>query len=75
MNSQKSDGRRKPAYKIEINTSTGQPAGLEKTRKIIQTELDKEIQFNKLCSKIKLEDFRQKRSEKQNLDRRAKRIK
>jgi hypothetical protein len=75
MNFKSSDGRKKPAYKIEINTSTGQPAGLAKTRKIIRTELDKEIQFQKLNSRIKIEDFRQKRSEKQNSERRAKRTK
>jgi len=70
----KQDGRRKPAYKIEIDTSSGRPAGLARTHKIIKTENDKEIQFQKLCTRIKLEDHRQTRSENQREERRAKRI-
>jgi len=69
----KQDRRRKPAYKIEIDTSSGRPAGLARTRKIIKTEEDKEIQFQKLCSKIKIEDYRQTRAANQREDRRAKR--
>jgi len=58
--------------KFEVN---GIPAGLKKSHKIIRTERDKEIQFMKLCSQIKLEDFRSNRAENQRLDRRQKRNK
>ena len=52
---------------------SGPPAGLAKSHKIIRTEKDKELQFLKLCSKIKLEEFKEERSENQRNDRLAKR--
>ena len=49
------------------------PAGLQKTRKLIRTEKDREIQFLKLCALINFENTRQERSEKQRNERRMKR--
>ena len=49
------------------------PAGLTKSHKIIRTEKDKEIQFLRLCSQIRLDDFKQERSERQRIERRTKR--
>jgi hypothetical protein len=48
-------------------------AGLQKSRKIIRAEILKEAQFAKICSQIRLEDFKKKRAEKQKNDRIAKR--
>ena len=58
------------AVKIE---HPGRPAGLAKTRKIQRTERDREIQFLKLCSQIRLEDFKKDRAENQRNSRRLKR--
>ena len=51
----------------------GTPAGLAKTRKIIRAEKDREIQFMKICAKIRLQDCKKTRAEKQRNDRKAKR--
>ena len=64
---------KKQESKIQPHGISGTPAGLLKTRRIIQTENDKEIQFQKLCSKIKLEDFKSERAEKQRNERKSKR--
>ncbi len=50
------------------------PAGLARTHRIIRTQKDKEVQFLKLCSAIKLEDFKNLRSENQRNARRIKRL-
>lgn len=49
------------------------PAGLQKTRKLIRTEKEREIQFLKLCAQINLENARHERAEKQRNERRMKR--
>ena len=56
--------------KIEIS---GRPAGLAKSRRMIKTEKDKEIQFMKLCSQIRLDDYKKDRAEQQRNDRILKR--
>jgi hypothetical protein len=48
-------------------------AGLQKSKKIIRAEILKEAQFAKICSQIRLEDFKKKRAEKQKNERIAKR--
>ena len=58
--------------KYEIN---GTPAGLARTRKIIRTEKDLEIQFIKLCCQIKLDDYKQDRAQFQRNERLNKRKK
>ena len=55
------------------NEISGRPAGLTKSRKIIKTEKDKEVQFLKLCAQIRLNDFKNERADKQRNDRRLKR--
>ena len=57
----------------EIIDNCGTPAGLAKTRKIIRAEKDREIQFMKICAKIRLQDCKKTRAEKQRNDRKAKR--
>ncbi|MBN2167272.1 MAG: hypothetical protein JW717_13430 [Marinilabiliaceae bacterium] len=52
---------------------SGTPAGLAKSHKIIRTEQNKELQFLKLCSQIKLDKFKQERSENQRFERKRKR--
>lgn len=64
---------KKQESKIHPHEILGIPAGLVKSHRIIKVETDKEIQFNKLCAKIKLEEFKQNRTEKQRNDRRNKR--
>jgi hypothetical protein len=49
-------------------------AGLARTHKIIRIEHEKELQFMKICSQIKFDDFREKRSENQREERRLKRL-
>jgi hypothetical protein len=58
---------------IEKTEILGRPAGLAKTRKIIRAEKEREFQFLKLCSQIRLNDYKQKRAEEQMNERRAKR--
>ena len=63
--------RRTPEFvKIEHN---GTPAGLTRTHKIINAQRDLEIQFSKICCQIRLEDFKQGRSERQREERKLKR--
>ena len=59
---------------LEKIENSGAPAGLAKTRKLIRAEKDMEIQFMKLCSKIKLNDCKKTRAEKQRIERKSKRI-
>ena len=49
------------------------PAGLARSHKIMKAEHDREIQFIKLCSQIRLDDFKELRSERQRNERSAKR--
>ena len=59
--------RKAPEYKkIE---GYGSPAGLARTHRLIRVERDLEIQFIKICSQIKLDDFRKVRSENQRDER------
>ena len=55
------------------DTSSKAPAGLAKSRRLIRTQKDKEIQFIKLCKMIRLEDYKKDRADKQKHDRRLKR--
>jgi hypothetical protein len=48
-------------------------AALARSHRLIRIEKKKEIQFMKLCSQIRLYDFKQKRSEHQREERRLKR--
>jgi len=58
-----------------IDTSSNMPAGLQKSRKMIRAQRDREIQFLKLCTMIKIDDFKQSRAERQKQDRIQKRQK
>ena len=58
------------AEKIE---HPGRPAGLAKSRKIQRAERECEIQFLKLCSQIRIDDFKKERAENQKNERRLKR--
>lgn len=49
-------------------------AGLARTHKIIRIENGKELQFMKICSQIRLNDFKAKRSDNQREERRLKRL-
>jgi hypothetical protein len=49
-------------------------AGLARTHKIISIEKVKEIQFMRLCSQIRLDDFKKKRSDNQREERKLKRV-
>jgi hypothetical protein len=49
-------------------------AGLARTHKIIRIEKGKEIQFMKICSQIRLDDFKQNRADCQREERRLKRL-
>ena len=51
----------------------GTPAGLARTHRLIRFERDLEIQFIKVCSQIKLNDYRKVRSESQREERLSKR--
>ena len=46
---------------------------LNKTKRIIRTEKSREIQFLTLCSRIRIDDFKNERSEQQRQERSAKR--
>ena len=48
-------------------------AGLARTHKIIRIENVREIQFMKICSQIRFDNFKEKRSENQREERRLKR--
>ena len=63
--------RKAPEYKkVE---GYGSPAGLARTHRLIRVERDLEIQFMKVCSQIKLDDYLKIRSESQREDRISKR--
>ena len=64
---------KKQEAKIQPHGISGPPAGLLKMHRIRKTENDKEIQFQKLCSKIKLEEFKNERAENQRNERKLKR--
>jgi hypothetical protein len=49
-------------------------AGLARTHKIISIEKGIEIQFMKLCSQIRLDDYKKKRSDHQREERGHKRV-
>jgi hypothetical protein len=49
-------------------------AGLARSHRLIRIEKEKEIIFLKLCSQIRFDDFKQKRSEHQREERKLKRI-
>jgi hypothetical protein len=49
-------------------------AGLARTHKLIRIENGKEIQFMKICSQIRFDDFKTKRSDNQREERRLKRL-
>ena len=49
-------------------------AGLARSHRIIRIENGKEIQFMKICSQIRLNDFKTKRSDNQRVERRLKRL-
>lgn len=71
MNAMKPNKRKIP--KIERHDHPGQPGGLARTHRIVRTEQLREIQFQKLCSQIRLENFRKCRSDQQREDRKIKR--
>ena len=50
------------------------PGSLMRAHRIIRTERDKEIQFLKLCSQIKIDNYKQDRSSRQKDNRIAKRL-
>ena len=65
--------------KVKVNcrkeecTASTRPGGLSRTKKIIRTEKDREIQFIKLCKQIRLNEKREVIAEQQRNDRRKKR--
>ncbi len=59
--------------RIKTVSESGSPAGLVKSKKIIRAMNEKEFQFLKLCSQIRLKDNRNERAENQRNERRAKR--
>ena len=73
MSTIKRQKQKTPVLKLDKIEISGIPAGLARTRKLIKAEKDKEIQFMKLCSQIRLFDKKQKRSEKQRDIRQSKR--
>lgn len=58
----------KPALPLRI-------AGLAKSHRLIMIEQHREVQFLRLCEQIRLDDFRQNRSDSQRDLRREKRRK
>jgi hypothetical protein len=50
-------------------------SGLARSHRLIRTEKEKELLFMKLCSQIRLNDFKKMRSENQKDNRRIKRYK
>jgi len=50
-------------------------AGLNRSHKMIRIEREKEIQFLKLCSQIRLKDFKNDRADNQREQRKLKREK
>jgi hypothetical protein len=74
MNSTKKQNNRFPKLKIERFDPPSIPGKLIRTHKIIRADRDREIQFLILCSKIRLDDFKQERSNQQRDERREKRL-
>ena len=69
----------RPGYKIltskfEKVYIPDSSAGLARTHKIIRIEKGKEIQFMKICSQIRFDDFKNKRADCQREERRLKRV-
>ena len=62
-----------PTQKFKTQDTFGRPAGMTRTRKIIYAQKAMENQFIKLCSQIRLDDYKQERAETQREDRKAKR--
>ena len=54
-------------------TVTCNCAGLARSHKMIRAQNEKEAHFMRLCSQIKLDDFKTNRADKQREDRRQKR--
>jgi hypothetical protein len=50
-------------------------SGLARTHRLIRVEKNKEIQFMKLCAQIRLDDFKNLRTDRQRDERREKRVK
>ena len=75
MNLKRAERQNKREELIENIQSLGSPAGLKKSHQIIKTELDKEVEFSKLCSRIKLNELTEERSKAQKTERRSKRTK
>jgi hypothetical protein len=59
--------------KIKTVVESGSPAGLAKSKKIIRTMNERESQFLKLCSQIRLNNSKNERAENQKNERKAKR--
>jgi hypothetical protein len=60
-------------WRPKQDDTLGTPAGLTRTNKIIRTQHLTEVQFQKLCSQIRLDDCKRERAEKQRNDRISKR--
>ena len=73
MEPKKKIKRRRNTAEYKRIESYGSPAGLARSHRLIQVERDLEIQFIKICSQIKLDDYRKVRSESQRDDRISKR--
>ena len=58
-----------------IDTSSKTPAGIAKSHRLIRIQKEKEIQFLKLCSMIKLDDIKTVRALNQRNERKSKRQK
>jgi len=73
MSLDKAPGQRRRNSDYQKMFVTYCTAGLARSQKIIRTEKAMEVQFIKLCSQIRLDDFKKQRSDKQREDRRQKR--
>jgi len=69
-----SPARRTNSSKYEKIYIPDSSAGLARSHRLIRIEKEKEIIFFNLCSQIRLDDFKQKRSEHQREERKLKRI-
>ncbi|MBN2237187.1 MAG: hypothetical protein JW729_06480 [Bacteroidales bacterium] len=69
----KSNNSNKNKDRNEPHGILGTPAGLARTKRIIRTEKNLELQFLKLCLEIKLQDFKTIRTENQQNERKEKR--
>ena len=75
MDSIKRQKRKIQNPQIEKTGITSVPAGLMRSKIIIRTEREREKQFLKLCSQIRLNDFKNERAELQRDERKTKRKK